>query len=164
MNAPLNASSLIAMREVRRVPELPVLVSLVGPLDFTNLTLHADAGETMDWHCLQALQVEVFASVDVPFAKVIRTLVDIAAVVPDRMVLAFTEGLRVECGESRRIYDDAGEFELFDWFPMAVGPNAYVSSQIIEKKLWKAIASQEIPTPFDRARELVGEIIKERNQ
>lgn len=164
MNQPLNASSLAAMRVNRKVPPLPVLISFVGKLDFTNLTLIADVSEQHNWRTVMGLEVEVFAARRIAFADIVRQLAAIAAVVPKRMVLTFVEGPRIECGESRRIYDDAGDFDLFDWFPMAVGLNAYGPAQIVEKQLWKAIADGDIPTPYDRAVTLVGEILKEKNQ
>ena len=152
------------MRESRRIPALPVLVSFVGPLDFNNVTLTADADGAYDWHVIAGLQVEVFVSQSIAMSDVIRQLSTIAAAVPDRIILTFVEGPRIECGERRTVRDEKGDFGLFDWFPMSIGPTGYAGARIIEKQLWKAIANGDIPTPFDRARELVGEIIKEKQQ
>lgn len=89
----------MSMRRAGRVPELPVLVALAGPLRFDNVTLSAAAGQPYDWRPVAALDVEVFASADVPWSDLLRTLADIASVVPDTLVLAFREGPRVYCGE-----------------------------------------------------------------
>jgi hypothetical protein len=159
---PLNAQSLIELRANRRVPELPVLVSLVGKLDFTNLTLYAEAGMSYDWRAVAALEVEVFASLAVPFPKLLRTLADLAAAVPKRMILTFAEGACVDCGEMRTVTD----FALFDWFPMVVTPRraapaehirAWNDGQVISDRLWKALGDT-LPIPYDRAMDLVVEI------
>jgi hypothetical protein len=164
VNLPKNGQSLVDLRMRGTVPELPVLVSLAGALDFNNVTLQADAGAGYDWRIVAGLEVEVFTSVSVNFQKVLRTLVDIAAAVPSRMVLTFSEGAQVGCGESRVVHHADGDFALFDWFPMAVGPKGYVAGSVVEKQLWKAIADGRIPMPFDKAREVVGEILKEKQQ
>ena len=162
---PLNARGLIDFRVNGRVPELPVLVSLVGPLEFTNLTLHAEAGAAYDWRAISALEIEVFASLEVPWPKVIRTLSDIAAAVPKRMVLTFAEGACVDCGEMRAVTD----FAVFDWFPMVVTPTraapadhirAWTDGQAIARKLWQA-QGDTIPVPYDKAMDLVVQIAAE---
>lgn len=162
---PLNAKSLVDMRKNHCVPELPVLISLIGALDFTNLTLHAEAGVAFDWRAVSVLEVEVFASFDSPWPKLLRTLADIAAVVPKRMVLTFTEGARVECGEMRTVTD----FAVFDWFPMAVTPmraapaehiRAWNDGQAVARKLWQALG-ETLPIPYDKAMDLVLQIAAE---
>jgi hypothetical protein len=168
MNQPRNASSLIAMRMSGDVPELPILASFVGPLNrFNNLALIAGKpADDYDWRALRGLEVEVIATQQVPFAHLVRHLAAIAAVVPKRMVLTFVEGPCIECGESRTVCDEHGDFMLFDWFPIAIAiiPTGYVGAQIVTRKLWAAIARGDIPTPFDRAMDLVVEIAKEKQQ
>lgn len=162
---PRNAESLIAMRSVRKVPDLPVLVSLVGPLEFTNLTLLADAGVEYDWRPISALEVEVFASAATPFRKLLSVLAAIAAAVPKRMVLTFTEGPRIDCGEMRTVTD----FAVFDWFPMVVMPTcaaparhirAWNDGKAIEKKLWHELG-RSLPIPYEKAMDLVVQIAQE---
>ncbi|CAE6713268.1 hypothetical protein R75461_01160 [Paraburkholderia nemoris] len=162
---PLNAQSLLELRAHGRIPELPVLVSLIGKLEFTNLTLHAQAGESCDWHCIAALEVELFVSLAVPFPKLLRTLADIAAAVPKRMILTFAEGACVDCGEMRSVTD----FALFDWFPMVVTPRrakpadhirAWNDGEMIARKLWKALGDT-LPIPYDKAMDLVVQIAAE---
>lgn len=160
---PRNGQSLLDLRSRGLVPELPVLVSLVGDLDFTNVTLYADAGASLGWKLVAGVKVEVFTSIDIPFPKLLRTLVDIAAAVPTHMVLTFIEGARVECGESRIVAHPDGDFSLFDWFPMAVGPKAYADGSKVEKRLWAELG-HAIPIPFDEARELLVQIATERHQ
>lgn len=156
---PLGMSGLIGLRVNGVVPEHPVIVSLVGKLDFNNLTLQAKAGEVYDWHPLAALAVEVIASADVPFGSLLQTLAGIAAAVPDHMVLTFVEGPRIDCGQMRRLQD----FALFDWFPMAIGPKAYREGGIIARKLWTALG-HEIPIPFDEACELLPQVFREQQR
>lgn len=159
---PLNARGLIDFRINGRVPELPVLVSLIGQLEFTNVVLHAEAGEAYDWRCIAALEVEIFVDLAVPFPKLIRTLADIAAAVPKRMILSFSEGACIDCGEMRTVTD----FALFDWFPMVITPTraaparhirAWNDGEAVVRKLWQALGDT-IPIPFDRAMDLVVKI------
>ena len=161
---PRNAEQLIAMRKAKGVPELPVLVSFDGLLDFSNLTLIAKPAESYDWRCLADLEIEVFVSQSTSFAEVIAQLAAIAAVVPKRMILTFLEGPRIDCGERRMVRDEAGDFWLFDWFPMAIGPFSYAGASALTRRIWAAIAKGDIPTPFDRAAELVVQIAKERHE
>lgn len=159
---PRNGQSLLDLRLRRVVPELPVLVSLVGDLDFTNVTLYADAGDPYDWRALTGLDIEVFTSLDVPFPKLVRTLADIAAVVPKRMILTYLEGARIECGERKIVPHDEGDFWLFDWFPISIGPDGYRDAQKVEKRLWAELG-KSIPIPFDEAFDLVVQIAVERH-
>lgn len=161
MKIPLNASRLIALRKRREVPELPVLVSFAGSLEFTNTTLLAVASEDYDWRCLTGLEVEVFVSNDTAFAAVLRHLAAIAAVVPSRMILTFIEGPRVECGEWRVVPHPDGDFMLFDWFPIGVGPRFYGDAQAVVRKLVRELG-KALPIPFDRATDLLFEIARER--
>lgn len=167
---PRNAESLVAMRtsEKPTVPELPVLISLVGSLGFNNLTLYANAGNAYDWHPIAGLEVEVFASAATPFSDLLSLLAAIAAAVPKRMVLTFIDGPRIDCGEMRTITD----FAVFDWFPMTITPinaapsehiGAWNSGRIIEQKLWKALG-KELPIPYEKAMDLVVLIAKENQQ
>lgn len=153
---PRNSGPLVAMRRNREIPALPVLVTLAGPLSWSNLTLAATAGERYDWRPLMALDVEVFASAAVPFGDLLATLSDIAAVVPKTMVLTFLEGPRIHCGESRTLMD----FALFDWLPMSIGPSHYLEARKIEKRIW-AEMGRAIPVPFDEAVNVVGQFIQE---
>jgi hypothetical protein len=157
---PRNGQSLLDLRMRGLVPELPVLVSLVGTLDFSNVTLYADAGKPYDWRVIAGLEVEVFASLAVPFSGLLRTLADIAAAVPKRMVLAFSEGARIECGEMRLVRDENGDFGLFDWFPIAVGPYDAHGAKVA-KRLWAELG-KSIPIPFDEAMTLVHQIAAEK--
>lgn len=153
------------MRTAGEVPALPVLISLIGPLEFTNLTLHADAGTEYDWHLIAALKVEVFASASTPFRKLLSLLAGIAAAVPKHMVLTFIEGPRIDCGDMRTVTD----FALFDWFPMVITPTcaaperhirAWNEGKVIEKKLWHELG-RALPIPYDKAMDLVVQIAQE---
>lgn len=143
------------MRIARQVPELPVLISFVGPIGFDNVTLIGDPESQQDWHVVAGLDVEVFVSKAMSFASIVRALCLIASAVPKRIVLTFREGPRVECGEMRTVAHEDGDFALFDWFPIAIGPMAYPAGQVVARQLLAAIADGEIPTPFDRAMDLV---------
>lgn len=156
---PRNAAELVAIRRKRDIPALPVLVSLVGQLSWSNVTLQATAGESYDWRPVAALNVEVFASSSVPFRDLLITLSDIAAVVPETMVLTFLEGPRVHCGESRQITD----FKLFDWLPMGIGPNCYLEGAMIAKRIFGELG-KSIPIPYDQACDLVIKIAQENAQ
>lgn len=156
---PRNSAELVAMRRRREVPALPVLVTLAGPLSWSNVTLSAVAGERYDWRPLAALDVEVFASHDVPFRDLLATLADIAAVVPKSLVLAFLEGPRVHCGDWRQITD----FRLFDWFPMAVGPTHYADATVLARRLFAELG-KAIPIPYDEACGLVVQLAHENAQ
>lgn len=147
---PFGVDGLIDLRISGMVPEHPVLISLVGKLPYRNLTLQAKTDERYDWHAIAALEVEVMASAQVPFSALLATLADIARAVPKRMVLTFTEGPRVECGEMRTLRD----FALFDWFPMAIAPICWPQSRHIARSLWKALGT-ELPIPYDEAAELI---------
>lgn len=147
------------MRKGGNVPALPVLVTLAGALNWSNLTLSATAGERYDWRPLAALDVEVFASADVPFYDLLGTLTGIAAVVPKTMVLTFLEGPRVHCGEMRCLMD----FALFDWFPMAIGPSHYADARKIARRILSEMG-KAIPVPFDEALNVVEQVIHERAQ
>lgn len=156
---PSNAAALVAMRRAGRKPALPVLISLIGALEFSNTTLSAYAGQVCDWRPIAALDVEVFASTGIPFGDLLPTLADIASAVPKSLVLTFREGPRVHCGEMRTITD----FALFDWFPMAIGPSHYPAARLIEKRLWQELGAT-VPIPYDEACDLVTEIANERGQ
>jgi hypothetical protein len=156
---PRNSKGLIELREQGLAPELPVLISLIGKLDFDNVTLYAKPSESYDWQPIAALDVEVFAAVSVPFPELLRTLAEIAASVPRHMVLTFAEGPRVDCGEMRVLQD----FALFDWFPMSIGPCAYPQGTILARKLLDALG-KELPIPYDRAVGLVLETMREKSQ
>jgi hypothetical protein len=158
---PRNAQSLVDLRMRGLVPELPVLVSLGERLDFSNVTLYADPGVRYGWRMLAGLETEIFTSLSAPFQKLLRTLADIAAAVPARMILTFTEGARVDCGEMRTICHEAGDFSLFDWFPMAIGPSGYADGTKVARRLWAALG-HEIPIPFDDAMDLVVELAAEK--
>lgn len=167
---PRNADSLIAMRTAEKpsVPALPILISLVGPLDFNNLTLYADVNKTYDWHLIAALEVEVFASAATPFRKLLNVLAGIAAAVPKHMVLTFVDGPRIDCGEMRTVTD----FAVFDWFPMTITPDcaaparhirAWDEGRVIEKKLWHELG-RALPIPYEKAMDLVVQIARENQQ
>ncbi|WP_186092298.1 histidine ammonia-lyase [Burkholderia gladioli] len=143
---PINSDALVAMRRVRRVPAGPVLVSLIGDLEWTNLTLHASVSERYDWRPIAALDVEVFASASIAFGPLLRTLADMAEVVPKRMVLTYREGPRVELGEWRCITD----FRLFDWCPMALGGPRWDDARALARSIFAELG-KTIPTPCDEA-------------
>lgn len=153
---PFGVEGLIDLRASGMVPEHPVLVSLIGKLPYSNLTLQAKAGECYDWHAIAALEVEVMASTQVPFSALLTALADIAQAVPKRVVLTFSEGPRVECGEIRVLRD----FALFDWFPMAIAPICWPQSRQLAKRLWDAL-SKELPIPYDKAAELIPQVASE---
>nr|WP_249183290.1 histidine ammonia-lyase [Burkholderia cenocepacia] len=149
------------MRRAGRVPELPVLVTLVGPLRFENVTLSAAAARLYDWRPIAALDVEVFASADVPWRDLLRTLGDISAAVPDTLVLAFREGPRVHCGERRTVPGE--DFALFDWFPIPIAPMCWPASDTLARRLFDALGDT-LPNPYDRACELIEHLAAERNE
>lgn len=147
---PINSQALVAMRRIGRVPAGPVLVSLIGDLRWTNVTLQASVAERYDWRPIAALDVEVFASASVAFRPLLRTLTDMAAVVPKRMVLTFREGPRVELGEWRCVTD----FRLFDWCPMALGGPSWDDARALARRIFLEIG-KTIPNPCDEAFDLV---------
>ena len=157
---PSNGAALVSMRRAGRVPELPVLVTLAGPLRFDNVTLSASAGQPYDWRPIAALDVEVFASADVPWSDLLRTLADIAAAVPDTLTLSFREGPRVHCGERHAVPGE--DFALFDWFPMAIAPIWWPASHTLARRLFDAIGDT-LPNPFDQACELVAQLAAENH-
>ncbi len=122
---PRNSAELIAMRKSGNVSALPVLVTLAGPLPYANVTLSAHAGERYDWNPVRALDIEVFASASVPWDSLLRTLADIAAIVPNTLVLTFREGPRIHCGETRTV--PGQDFALFDWFARSVASSTVTS-------------------------------------
>lgn len=158
---PTNGAALAAMRRAGRVPELPVLVALAGPLRFDNVTLSAVAGQPCDWRPVAALDVEVFASADVPWSDLLRTLGDIAAAVPDTLTLTFREGPRVHCGERRAVPGE--DFALFDWFPMPIAPISWPAAATLARRLFDALGDT-LPNPYDHACELVVQLAAERNE
>lgn len=152
-NLPRNAEALLNLRKNRTKPELPVLVSLIGSLDFNNIVLHADENRDYDWTLIAGLDVDVMADRTVPFRRVLATLAAVAAAAPRQMVLSYREGAQVDCGQWRI----AGEQTYFDWFPMAVSPRrakpaahvrAYLQGQKVEKALW-AEMGKRLPIPWD---------------
>lgn len=145
-----NAEGLIELRQRGLQPELTVLISLVGPLRYENVTLLAEPAKSYDWRVIGGLDVEVITSTKVPFARMVRTLVDVAAGVPRRMVLTFGEGPRVECGEWRQVTD----FKVFDWCPMAIGGPSWDSSVKLAKTLFSQLG-KSIPEPYEDAMALV---------
>jgi hypothetical protein len=153
-----NASGLAELRMGGFKPALPVLVSFVGDLPHTNTILHAEAGTRYDWRCLAGLDVEVFVDRSIAFPAVVEALADIAACVPAHMVLTYTEGPRIECGEWRRIDD----FALFDWLPMALGPTSYGEASLVRKRL-TAELGKAIPLPYEQALPLFLQAQQEAN-
>lgn len=159
---PFGVDGLIDLRKSGMVPEHPVLISLVGKLPYANLILQAKAGERYDWHAIAALDVEVIAATSVPFSALLAMLADIARAVPKRMVLTFTEGPRVECGEMRTLRD----FALFDWFPIAIAPPltasalSWAGSTKLARSLWDELGKR-LPIPYDEAVPLVLQVTQE---
>ncbi len=152
-----NAEGLMDLRMRGIRPELPVLVSLIGPLLFSNVTLMADAKRRYDWRVIGGLEIEVMASTAVPFPGLLQTLADLAAGVPRRMILSFEEGARVECGEWRQITD----FKVFDWYPMALSHDAWGESRALARRL-VAEVGKSLPDPYDEALNLVIQLASER--
>ncbi|RKP56381.1 histidine ammonia-lyase [Pararobbsia silviterrae] len=140
---PQNAEPLVAMRQRGEKPESPVLVSLVGKLEFPNLTLIARPSQAYDWRPLVGLDVEVFASHAVPFGELLRALADIAAVVPASMVLTFPRQARVHCGDWTQVSD----FRLFDWFPIGVDLVRYPGGGKLASLLWAELG-KSLPIPY----------------
>lgn len=154
---PKNGDALIAMRKRDSIPALPILVSFIGPLEsFTNTVLEADASKSYDWRLVSALEVEMFVSREIAFADVLRHLAAIAAVVPSRIILTYAEGPRIECGEWRQVTD----FKLFDWFPIAIGPDGWPDAVHIVRKLFSELG-KSLPIPYDDAHDLVLKIALE---
>lgn len=158
---PHNSAELIAMRKSGNVPVLPVLVTLTGQLSWANVTLSATPGERYDWRLLTALDVEVFASTDVPWGDLLRTLSDIAAAVPDTLVLTFREGPRVHCGEARVV--PGQDFALFDWFPMAIAPICWPGSHVLARRLFDVL-DDTIPNLYDDACHLAMQVVAEAHE
>lgn len=154
-----NAQGLIDLRMRGVRPELPILVSLVGPLEFVNLTLIADPKGRYDWRVIGGLEVEIIASVEVPFPRLLQALADIAAGVPRRMVLTFREGPRVDLGEWRQITD----FRVFDWCPMALGGPCWNDARALASRIFAELG-KSIPTPYDEACTLVIKAAQESEQ
>ncbi|KVU10678.1 histidine ammonia-lyase [Burkholderia ubonensis] len=151
-----NAQSLIDLRMRGIRPELPILVSLVGPLEFENVTLIADPKARYDWRVIGGLEVEVIAAVAVPFPALLQSLADLATGIPKRMILTFSEGPSVECGEWRQITD----FKVFDWFPMPLAHGAWGESRKLAHRLLTAVG-KELPIPYDEALNLVIQLAEE---
>ncbi|KVN72794.1 histidine ammonia-lyase [Burkholderia stagnalis] len=151
-----NAQSLIDLRMRGIRPELPVLVSLVGALEFENVTLIADPKVRYDWRAIGGLDVEVIASTAVTFPSLLQTLADLALGVPKRMILTFREGPSVECGEWRQITD----FKVFDWFPMPLAHAAWGESRKLASRLLDEVG-KTLPIPYDEALNLVIQLANE---
>jgi hypothetical protein len=150
---PRNSEALLNLRKNGVKPELPVLISLIGPLDFNNVTLQADANREYDWTLIAGLEVDLMVAQSVPFNRVLATLAALADAVPRQMVVSYREGAQVDCGQWRI----AGEQTYFDWFPMAVSPRrakpanhvrAYLQGQKLERALW-AEMGKRLPIPWD---------------
>ncbi|RQS47480.1 histidine ammonia-lyase [Burkholderia sp. Bp8986] len=158
---PRNSAELIAMRKSGNVPELPVLVALAGPLSWANVTLSATPSERYDWRPVTALDVEVFASTHVSWGDLLSTLSDIAAAVPDTLVLTFREGPRVHCGEAHVV--PGQDFALFDWFPMAIAPICWPASHVLARRLFDVLGDT-IPNPYDDACDLAMQVVAEAHE
>lgn len=150
---PKNAEALLSLRKNGVKPELPVLVSLIGPVEFNNVVLQADANLDYDWTLIAGLDVDLMTDQSVSFGRVLATLAALAASVPRQMVLSYREGAQVDCGQWRL----AGEQTYFDWFPMAVSPRratpakhvrSYLDGQKVERALW-AEMGKRLPIPWD---------------
>ncbi|QND94355.1 hypothetical protein SY91_01754 [Burkholderia cenocepacia] len=156
---PANSEALVAMRRRRQAPAGSVLVSFVGPLQWSNVTLTASVNERYDWRPIAALDIEAFASASIAFPALLRSLVDMAAAVPRRMVLTFREGPRVELGEWRQITD----FRVFDWCPMALGGPCWDDARALALRIFAELG-KSIPTPYDEACTLVIKAAQEAQQ
>lgn len=150
---PKNAEALLSMRKSGVKPELPVLISLIGPLDFNNLVLRADANLEYDWTLIAGLDVDLMVDSSVAFGRVVATLAALAAAVPRQMVLSYREGAQVDCGQWRL----AGEQTYFDWFPIALSPRrasptvhvrSYLEGKKLERALW-AEMGKGLPLAWD---------------
>ncbi|KVO84034.1 histidine ammonia-lyase [Burkholderia ubonensis] len=156
---PINGDVLANMRKGGAIPRAAVLVSLVGPLRYSNVTLLADPSECYDWRIVGGLDIEVITSVRVPLSQLLTALAEIAAGVPARMVLTYREGLSVECGEWRQVTD----FKVFDWFPMPLAHAAWGESRKLAHRLLAAVG-KELPIPYDEALNLVIQLAEEGKQ
>lgn len=149
---PRNGDDLLQMRREGWRPDGLVLVSLIGDLGFANYSLYADPALQYDWRMLVDLDVELVVDTSVPFGAVVRTLADIAGVVPATLSLYFVDGPRVDCGRSRYVLisiNPSSGTTMFDWAPvsaLAASPD----STRIAKRLWRELGSA-IPTPLDTA-------------
>lgn len=161
LRSPRNSAELIAMRKSGNRPELPVLVTLAGSLSWRNVTLSATPGERYDWRLITALDVEVFASTSVPWGDLLHMLADIAAAVPDTLVLTFREGPRVHCGEAHVV--PGQDFALFDWFPMAIAPICWPASHVLARRLFDVLGDT-IPNPYDDACNLAMQVVAEAHE
>ncbi|KVD81908.1 histidine ammonia-lyase [Burkholderia sp. ABCPW 14] len=155
---PGNSAELVAMRKGGNVPALPVLVTLAGPLPWSNTTLRATAGERYDWRPIRALDVEVFASRNVAWSDLVHTLADIAAAIPNTLALTFREGPSIDCGQMRVV--PGQDFALFDWLPLPLDQAHWHASRVIANRLLNALG-RDLPNPYDRACELVLQLADE---
>jgi hypothetical protein len=153
---PPGADRLVAMRRRGKVPEDLVLVSLIGRLDYPNLTILAKPQGGYDWRSLTGLDVEVFSSMDVALGPLTTVLSGIAAVVPKSMVLTFPGAARVHCGDWAQVSD----FKLFDWVPMGLDMHTYRGSKTLATRLWAELGVR-IPIPYTRAAEAFLEVARE---
>lgn len=56
---PPGSTRLLAMREVGRAPEGPVIASFIGHTGFGNLHVYPKSGVTYDWSCTRGLAVHI---------------------------------------------------------------------------------------------------------
>jgi len=152
---PRNGDALLRMRREGMRPEGVTLISLIGNLPYSNFTLYADPGVAYNWTPIAGLDVEIIASLTVPFRRVLVVLAAMAGSCPGHMSIGFTEGPRVECGQARyapeTLTPPTGRME-FDWYPMAIGRHR--SSATIARRLWSEIGAS-IPAHFDAALHLI---------
>ena len=155
---PVNGQTLLDMRRRKQKPEGVTLISFIGfQRDLRNFQLCAEADDLYDWTTVAGLEVEVLVNADIPLGSVLRQLNHIAAAAPAHMDLAFIEGPRIACGDSRysllSINPNTGRM-LFDWFPMALttalvgADGAFADAMKIEKRLWSELGNT-LAIPFD---------------
>lgn len=165
---PKNAEALLNLRKNGVKPELPVLISLIGLLDFNNLALQADANLDYDWTLIAGLDIDVMADRTVPFGRVLATLAALSLAVPRQMVLSYREGAQVDCGQWRI----AGEQTYFDWFPIALSPRRakptvhvhhYLEGKKLERALWDQLG-KELPIAWDLEMDTVVKRITEERK
>lgn len=149
---PRNGDDLLRMRREGWRPDGLLVVSLVGSLHYGNYTLYCDVGKHYDWSTLAALDVELVASMRVPFGAVLQALAGIAAATPATLSLGYIEGARVDCGRSRYALESIRPMSCrmhFDWCPLSA-ETASPQSAALARRLWQELG-RTLPSPYDSA-------------
>lgn len=71
---PTNAQKIIDLRKRGYKPDEMIIVSLVGKIDELNHVIYADYRKSYDWKFLAGLEVCIFASSAVDYAKTLKSI------------------------------------------------------------------------------------------